>query len=97
MKFTPVTYLYNYAISQYIADHHKQPDENEKFNMFAKAEFDYKHMSTHDKMMLERYVKEYNTMLLSHKLTFDKTDPDYMRSKRKKSINSKPKSKRKRK
>jgi hypothetical protein len=59
-ELTPSGYLYMVRLSQYKEKHKKEPDKHEKFEMYAKAEFDYNHASMHDKLIFERQVKEFN-------------------------------------
>jgi hypothetical protein len=59
-ELTPAGYLYMVRLNQYKEKHKKEPDKHEKFEMYAKAEFDYKHASMHDKLIFERQVKEFN-------------------------------------
>jgi hypothetical protein len=44
----------------YTCHHKKEPSQHDKMNMLAEAEFDYKHMSLPDKLLIERYVKKVN-------------------------------------
>jgi hypothetical protein len=60
MEFTPVSFLYNLKRDRYKHNHKKEPTEHEKMNMYAEANWEYKHASTHDKLILEQQVKEFN-------------------------------------
>lgn len=63
MEFTPVSFLYNIKRDRYNQHHKKEPSEHEKMTMYAEAEWEYKHASLHDKLILERQVKEFNQNL----------------------------------
>jgi len=59
-KLTPESYLYMLLMKQYINRMQKEPDKHEQSEMYARAIYDYKHASTHDKLILERQVESLN-------------------------------------
>jgi len=93
-KITPAQHLYSKYILLYKLKHGKEPSHDAKFALYAQAQFDYDNMSFHDKMLLDREVKEFNDGALAHKIMFDKSDMDNKRAYRKKKQSKKPKSRR---
>ena len=55
---TPSGTLYILRVNAYIAKHGKEPTTHEKFEMYAKAEYDYNHATIPAKVTLDQMAKD---------------------------------------
>lgn len=59
-KLTPELYIYMLIRKQYVKKYQREPDKHERFEIYAKAKYDYKHASIRDKFEVEKQVERLN-------------------------------------
>jgi len=62
MNITPTLVLYGYRVDEFIKNMKRNPTKDEKIEIYAKADYDYKHATIPAKVKLENIAKMKNQM-----------------------------------